>query len=581
MKATKRLAKIEKYIAANGFASVKELSSLCDVSEMTIRRDLDKLANENRIIRTYGGGAPTPAASVEFSDESQLSTTSADRSAFTCGADVLITTSFDPKYDPIISGNGGQAKFPIVSESVPHRNCVTCVGIDNYAAGVALGTWAGEYAINNFAGKANVLNLTYSLPNTEARSKGFLTGLVEKLEELDTVTSLNPQSRFDLAYQLTRDALEVNDAINIIFAINDTSASGAIQACIDLQIDPEKIVVISFGLEGDTIKNELKDGHYYKVTLAMFPEIVGRVCIDAAILAYQGFDLPESIVTPYALLTKDTLTDFYIPTETGWEILWKNAQERLEIPRIQGKITSTTESPMPDCIGILVPFSDHEWYQNMLSAMHEYASTLKTKIEILDAEKNLTDELESRRRDIARRAVQEIQSGDTIFVDGGIVTQYLVELIHAKKEITVISNSLPVLDVLEDNPEITLVSTGGILRRNNKSLVGPIAESSLKDMRVDKLFLTVSGASLDFGLSHTNMSEVTIKQAMINSAREVILLADHTKFEQESLIQISPIRAVNKLITDSGLSAKLRLALNSAGIEVLLSERKETSPDTP
>ena len=89
-------------------------------------------------------------------------------------------------------------------------------------------------------------------------------------------------------------------------------------------------------------------------------------------------------------------------------------------------------------------------------------------------------------------------------------------------------------------------------------------------MRVDKLFLTVSGVSFDFGLSHTNVSEVTIKQSMIKSAREVILLADHTKFEQESFIQIAPIDVVDILITDNGLPASSRLQLNKAGIEVII-----------
>ena len=118
----------------------------------------------------------------------------------------------------------------------------------------------------------------------------------------------------------------------------------------------------------------------------------------------------------------------------------------------------------------------------------------------------------------------------------------------------------------------TLISTGGILRRNNYTLVGPTAEGSLRDMRVDKLFLTVSGVSFDFGLSHTNLSEVTIKQAMIKSAREVILLADHTKFNQESFIQIAPIDIVDVLITDNGLPASSRLQLNTAGVDVITTE---------
>jgi DeoR family fructose operon transcriptional repressor len=208
----------------------------------------------------------------------------------------------------------------------------------------------------------------------------------------------------------------------------------------------------------------------------------------------------------------------------------------------------------------------------MIAAMQSYATHLKINIDVLDAEQNLKDELDLRKREIARRAAQEIQSGDVVFIDGGIVTQYLVELISKKKNITVITNATNVFDNLKNNSGITLISTGGILRRNNHSLVGPTAEGSLRDMRVDKLFLTVSGVSIDFGLSHTNLSEVTIKQAMIKSAREVILLADHTKFNQESLIQIAPIGVVDVLITDNGLSASSRLQLNTAGVDVIVTE---------
>jgi DeoR family transcriptional regulator, fructose operon transcriptional repressor len=570
VKAIERLEKIENFIGTHGFASVKELSRQFSVSEMTIRRDLDKLAENDQIIRTYGGGAPIPSVTNNnFAGVQQ--TPDEDAASFLfCESDVLITTSYDPKYDPIIFGKGSQPKFPIVAESVPYKNSVTCVGVDNYKAGFELGKWAGEYALEHFAGTTNILDLTYHLPNTVARSRGFLDGLAEIHPTIDSITSLNPQSRFDLAYQLTRDALAVNEKINIIFAINDTNAGGAIQACIDLQVDPKEIVIISFGLEGDTIKNAIKNDLYCKVSLAMFPEIVGQLCIDAAILAYRAGGLPDMIETPYAILTKETLTDFYTQQGMGWKLQWDHVKKQIELPDIKEITQSQSGSTLPNCIGILVPFPEHEWYQNMLASMQAYARESKINLEVLDPEQSLQEELEIRKREIAQRAADEIMSGDTVLIDGGVVTQYLVEIINKKTNITVITNSTHLFDILEDNPEITLISTGGVLRRNSRSLVGPTAENSLKDIRVDKLFLTVSGVSYDFGLSHTNVSEVTIKQSMIKSAREVILLADHTKFEQESFIQIAPIKAVDKLITDGGLPAQIRLQFNSAGIEVII-----------
>jgi len=82
--------------------------------------------------------------------------------------------------------------------------------------------------------------------------------------------------------------------------------------------------------------------------------------------------------------------------------------------------------------------------------------------------------------------------------------------------------------------------------------------------------LAVSGVSIGFGLSHTNPAEVAIKQAMIRAAREIILLADHTKFEQESVMQIAPVQVVHKLVTDDALPASTRLELAKLGIEVIL-----------
>src|SRR5512133_2747685 len=115
-----------------------------------------------------------------------------------------------------------------------------------------------------------------------------------------------------------------------------------------------------------------------------------------------------------------------------------------------------------------------------------------------------------------------------------------------------------------------LILTGGAFRHSSRMLVGPTAEGALRELRADKLFLMVTGVSLSFGLSHTNISEVTMKQAMIRSAREVILLADHTYFGQESVVQVAPLTVVHRLITDDALPASVRLDLSKLGIHILL-----------
>jgi DeoR family fructose operon transcriptional repressor len=177
-----------------------------------------------------------------------------------------------------------------------------------------------------------------------------------------------------------------------------------------------------------------------------------------------------------------------------------------------------------------------------------------------------------RKLGIAQAAAKLVNPGDVILIDDGQVTTYLAGTLTEKSDITVITNSMTVFDALRNQTGISLIITGGLLRHESQTLVGPTAETVFRELRADKLFLAVTGVSLDFGLSHTNLAEVTVKQAMLRAAREVILLADHTKFEQESVVQIAPIKAVNKLITDNALPASTRLDLTKLGVEIVLAK---------
>ena len=90
------------------------------------------------------------------------------------------------------------------------------------------------------------------------------------------------------------------------------------------------------------------------------------------------------------------------------------------------------------------------------------------------------------------------------------------------------------------------------------------------EQRADKLFLMASGITLDFGLSHHTISEATIKRAMILSAQEVIVLADHKAFGAEVGIQIAPINVAHRLITDDALPASTRWEISKVGIQIVL-----------
>jgi DeoR/GlpR family transcriptional regulator of sugar metabolism len=573
MKSDSRRERIVALIEERGFYSVGELSRMCNVSEMTIRRDLEKLDRGTRIQRTYGGAialrAEAPASegngAVSILEEQKPNVQLFDQ------MDVLVATSVNPYYDGLLIDRAvKQKKIPIIAESIEMPNQRTVVAVDNYQAGFDLGYWAGQFFNQQGIDKAQLLDLTFHQPNTQNRSRGFVDGLRKTSTSTEVVLAINSQSRYATAYQMARDALTVYPHINLIFAINDTTAWGAINACRDLNIDPRQMTVITFGLEGDTLKNELMAGSYCKAGLAMFPEIVSLVCIEAAIAAYNQQPLPDHYITPHIVLTEETLPNYYTHTALGWELNWETVHRQLKIPIQIEREKPFSITQFPRQIGLIVPFIEHEWYKNLTALLKTYAEQYGIGLQTIDADQTFRDEVELRRRQIAGKAATLIDPGDVLLVDGGPISGYLANELKQKEDITVITNSVEVLDTLNRTPGITLISTGGAVRFSSQVLVGPQAEGALKELRADKLFLTVSGITLDFGLSHNTISEVTIKQAMIRSAREVIILADHTSFGAEAGIQIAPLTAVHRLITDDALPPSIRLELSKLGIQILL-----------
>ena len=574
MKTSTRHEQIISLIDQHSFLTVSELSRLCNVSEMTIRRDLEQLHAQKRIQRTYGGAVSIRSAQNGSDETEETNTNFHDPGVdvlLVDQVDVLIATSVNPYLDKLLIDRATKKNIPIIAESIEMPDALTVVAVDNYQAGFDLGLWAGKYFQKQKIKKARLLDLTFHQTNTQNRSRGFSDGLTKAGLAYETALSINSQSRYLTAYQLTRDALTVYPDINLIFAINDITAWGAINACRDLNIDPSNMSVIAFGLEGDTLKNEMmRSNSLCKAGLAMFPEIVSLTCIEAAIAAYNHRPQPENYITPHVVLTAETLPDYYKRTETGWDLSWEMVRNQLKIPIQIERERRNSSTHLPKQIGLIVPFIEHEWYKNLNILLKDYADQYGISLQAIDAEQNVREEIEMRRRQIAAKAAALIQAGDVVLVDGGPVAQYLAEELKQKNDITVITNSVIVFDTLNRTPGIVLISTGGTVRYNTQMLVGPTAEGALRELRADKLFLMASGITLDFGLSHNIISEVTIKQAMIRSAREVIVLADHSAFGAEVGIQIAPLKAAHLLISDDALPPSTRLDIPRAGIQIVL-----------
>ena len=195
---------------------------------------------------------------------------------------------------------------------------------------------------------------------------------------------------------------------------------------------------------------------------------------------------------------------------------------------------------------------------------------LGISLEVVDASEDLAQEVDLLKRSIGAAAARLVNPGDTIILDTGFSAAYMAAALRGRHNITVITNSLRVLDEIGDEPGITLVSTGGVLRSGTRALTGAGAEATFRDLRADKVFLSGTGFSLDFGLSTMSIAEAAVKQAMLQASREAFLLVDHTKIGVESLVRVAPVESIQRLITDPGISPHDRLALTQRGIEVTI-----------
>ncbi len=568
---SERDAIIQQLLAQRGIVTVAQICAHCNCSPETARRDLRRLEERGELFRTHGGAItidsqaprrPTGGGLIEA------------RIALADRADVLIVTPSDTKATHLLVEQCKSAGIPIIAESKYYPGAVTVISTDNYQAGREVGQRVAEYANRHFDGQVVALDVSYPQSNTEARSRGFADGLHQLPAGQRTIISINGMGLFETARQITADALDVHPEINVIFGINDDSTLGALEAYQAAGLDESKLLLVLFGLEGDAAKDLLERGQPYTISVAMFPELVGRACVDAAVCAYGGYPIPECIATPYAIVTPKTLHSFYYRDERtgGWRTDWSRVEQLQSGSAGFSMLGKDQVRRKPRRIGYIGVFSSHAWYQNLRSAMQMRSRASGAILEMIDASQDMDQEVDALRSAIGKSAAQFVNAGDTIILDAGTTTAYLARALRGREGITVITNSLRVLAELKDEAGITLVSSGGIVRKESQSLVDSRAEAAFQHLRVDKAFVSTTGLSLEFGLSNTNMAEAAVKRAMIAAARETILLADSSKLGVESLVRIAPVEKINHLITDSAISSRHRLALAQKDITVTIAE---------
>ncbi len=167
-------------------------------------------------------------------------------------------------------------------------------------------------------------------------------------------------------------------------------------------------------------------------------------------------------------------------------------------------------------------------------------------------------------------AASLIQDGDSIVLDVGTTTLEIARHLKNRRNLTVITPSLHIANILAGHPAIRLILTGGILRPGELSMVGHLAERSFQEFYVDHLFLGIGGISLEAGLTEFNLEDAWVKKAMLGSAKECTVVADASKLGNIAFASVAPLSAIHRLITDSSADPEFVARLRERNIEVIL-----------
>jgi DeoR/GlpR family transcriptional regulator of sugar metabolism len=175
------------------------------------------------------------------------------------------------------------------------------------------------------------------------------------------------------------------------------------------------------------------------------------------------------------------------------------------------------------------------------------------------------------KRAIGRAAAALVADGETVALDGSTTTLEVARHLRQRRRLTVVTNGIKAAAELGHRAGIDVILTGGQLHQT-ESLVGPFARATVERLRVDQLFFSVTGIADDGWLSGPSDLDGEIKASMMRIAREVVLVADATKFGRSSYVHVAALTEVGTIVTDAALPAAWRERLAALPVRLVLAE---------
>lgn len=178
---------------------------------------------------------------------------------------------------------------------------------------------------------------------------------------------------------------------------------------------------------------------------------------------------------------------------------------------------------------------------------------------------------------IGQAAAALVGDEESVFIGSGSTTAYVARYLAQRRNLTVVTNALNIATELASAEGVTVVVTGGMMRASELSLIGHIAEQSLREVRVDRVIIGMRAVSLEAGLTNDYLPEVMTDRTIIRMAPRVVLVADHSKFGRVASAYVAPVERITTLVTDPLTDPETLDRLRQMGIEVIVVGESERS----
>lgn len=177
--------------------------------------------------------------------------------------------------------------------------------------------------------------------------------------------------------------------------------------------------------------------------------------------------------------------------------------------------------------------------------------------------------MKEQKQKIAEKAIDFIEDGDSIMLDSGTTALYLAKLLYKKKNLKVVTVDVKIAHELSMLSNIEVYIIAGQVRNGYYSIGSTLAENTLRQFYADKAFLTADAIDPVAGVTNFSMFEVGVKRVMAESAKKIILIADHTKIGKKGLVKVCDLQSVDVFITSKGSNPELVEQLRKVIREVI------------